>query len=104
MRLNMITKYIIVDYLQRNIDAQKTKNRMGKWKMSVTTINQVTHGVMNVQFAANGFTAEEFSAKFSDALTQQMNIVMESLTGEKCTLEIFGHDIQQVATFEDEEF
>lgn len=72
--------------------------------MSTTTqINQVTtHGVMNIQFAATGYTAEEFAIKFSDQLTEQMNIAIENILGEKVSLEIFGHDIEKLETFEDE--
>lgn len=77
---------------------------MGKWEMkTATAINQVTTlGTMNVNFAANGFTAEEFAIKFSDQLTEQMNIVMENILGDKVSLEIFGHGIENLETVEDE--
>ncbi|MCH4825773.1 hypothetical protein [Planococcus halocryophilus] len=72
---------------------------------TMTTTKEVsTHGTMSIQFAVNGMTSEEFALKFSDTITEQMNIAMKSLTGESVELEIFGHDINQLETFVDDEF
>lgn len=63
-----------------------------------------THGTLNLQFAATGLTAEEFTLKFNQFMAHEFEASLTNMNGEKIQLETFDFELTKLETFQDDEW
>lgn len=71
---------------------------------AATTTKETTHGVLNINFAAIGISADDLMAKFHSLLLSELDLSITNLNGEKIQLETFDYSIEKLETIEDDDW